>query len=225
MPKKQTSKKKLVKSTMPFAHPTRHGKLHWRKILFLTIIGSYLLVLTAAISVQYFYNLIVWSELSRNSIYRMSSLIIDSIDGLTEIKSSPDEANRIPEVRLQLSEPTENVKNILYTYEKQQPSPDPNNELYMPFPESLQITSKSITNYGKSKLIPGNSMEELFNNVPEAQACARGFTLQFEPISDYKDVNNFKLNDGRTLYLYREPACSSEEMSNLEAYLLQAQSY
>jgi len=230
MPKKQTTKKKSQKSKLPFAHPTKHGKLHWNKLLFIVLYGAFGLVIAAAIIAQMFYNKYLWDVTYQQQVYITRSFMVDAIKGIDDSKSSPDTNNRIPEVKLQLPEPTTEVSKLKYYYEKGNPTLA--SEFALPIPESVEITTQSLSNLGISRLnayYDRTAYEDLNNNNVFAGACNRGFSIQFEPYWDkWKNDVSKQLNDGRTMYLYRERGCNgiaSDEMDALESYLLQAQSY
>jgi hypothetical protein len=230
MPKKQTTKKKSQKSKLPFAHPTKHGSLHWKKLLFIVLYGAFGLVIVAAVVAQMFYNKYLWDVTYQQGFFQTRSMIVDAIKGIDDSKSTLDTNNRIPEVKLQLPEPTTEVSKLKYYYEKGNPTLA--SEFALPIPESVEITTQSISSIGISGLYTyydGYTYDDLFDSVPFAQACNRGFQIQFEAFSDNDTgVKTKKLNDGRTLHLQRELGCNgiaSDQMDALESYLLQAQSY
>lgn len=221
MPKKQTRRKKLP----AYAHPSRHRQLHWKKIIYIVMFGAFGLVLVAAIIAQLFFNKYVNNSLHSISAFQMRTLIADAIDGLVDNMKSPDETARIKEARLQLPAETDEVQGIVYTH-------SPADKGYMEdgttyeVPEMLQVTTRSLAKSGLSRLNP-TDMNTLFRGVPEAQACTRGFLIYFAAQDDtgLPLAGTPKLQDGRTLYMYREDACRQYGMDELQGYLLQAQSY
>jgi hypothetical protein len=228
MPKKQ----KVKKSKFPFAHPTRHGKLHFKKLLFIILIGAFGLVLAAAITAQVLYNKFVWDRLSENSSIKITLLIQSALEGLEDLKTSPEKLSDgtmfIKEARLKMPAETDDVRKLLYYYSPEDAGDDGHGYSWNT-PESLEITTKQLSSQSRYKLMNGVTVDDLFKLVPEAQACSRGFLLLF-----VKDDENGRvlsgqkvLQDGRTVYVYNEPGCSSYEYFTkpLEAYLLQAQSY
>ena len=227
MPKKQTKKKKPS-----FAHPTRHGKMHWKKLLFIVIFGAFGLVVAAAITAQVLYNRFVWDRLYENSSLKITLLIQAALEGLEELKTSPENSSDgkllIKEARLKLPAETTDVRKVLYYYNPATSGTDGTGYTWNES-EYIQITTQQLASLSRNKLLTGMSVEEVFNYVPEAQACNRGFSLYFEE----KDDNGLTLSgtvvlkDGRTLYVYREPACVSviENVDKFEAYLLKAESY
>lgn len=206
--KKQTKQKtKLLK------------KFNW-KVLALVLTG---LVLLLGVVAQIVFNQIVWQQLNQNSSFPLRTLIKESLDNLTDQKSVISADNRITELHLQLpsqSTFSSDPDKILYAYVKAEEG----------YPEYAQITSVTITRIGMSGL-NNFTHDELFRGVPIAQACSRGFTLNFEDKINHiyekqENVGSKKLADGRTMYLWRERECIAEaQMDNLQKYLLQVQSY
>ncbi len=228
MPQKRKTKKQTKKSTFPFSHPTRHGRLHWKKGLLIIVLGSFGLVLAAAITAQAAYNRIVWNWMQEHSTVKITLLIQSAMRGLDELKSMPektdDGALLIKEARLKLPAETSEVRKLLYFY-------SPSNSTYQvpDEPEILQITTGQISTLSRERLLTGQTVDHVFTMVPEAQACNRGMTIEFQPNNDFglKLSGSKRLQDGRTLYLYREPNCKHYDdlLNSLETHLLRAESY
>lgn len=228
MPKKQKSKK----SKFPFAHPTKHGKLHWKKVLMIVLIGTFGLLIAAGVTAQIIYNKFIWDRTAENGSLKITLLIQSALEGLENLKSSPavaaDGTLLIKEAKLKLPAETAEVRKLLYYHTPADSGTDGAGYSW-DMPESVQITTQQLSTSSRQRLLAMPDVDAVFNLVPEAQACNRGFTLQFKA----DDSNGLKLSgqkrlqDGRTLYIYREPACNyiPEIVDSLETYLLQAQSY
>lgn len=146
----------------------------------------------------------------------MGILIKSAADNLDELRTRVGDDRRIPEIRLQLPPENHDIEGLKYLYHDDS--------------ALVEITSRTLTLALPTKLLTQKNIHDLFNEVPEVQACSRGFTLQFDEKT--KDAENLKLSgtknlsDERTLYIYRETACNIDYgMDELEAYLMQAQSY
>ncbi len=101
----------------------------------------------------------------------------------------------------------------------------------------LQFTTKNLMTQAESKLWAvqarpstwhSNNQTALFDQVPNLQACSRGVQVFFAPSpqasSQFQLKATKQLQNGKTLYFYTEPICH-EDMSQLLAYLQQAESY
>ncbi len=223
MPKKQK------RSKFPFAHPTKHGRLHWKKAIIIILCGAFGLLLAAAILAQFFFNRYVFDSLRHVGVFEMRLLIQDAMEGLEDIKSSPEKGSDgrlyIPEARLVLPKESEQVRKLLYFYNPRQDDPDGAGEA-LAIPETLDATTSAISKMARGSIY-SDDMEEMFNRLPEAQACIRGYHIYFEPQdgSPYELTGSKQLSDGRTLYLYGEPYCQLGDVEALGDFLLQANSY
>lgn len=214
MPKRKTIKKKIS-----------IGK----KSVLLSTVG---LILTLLIVAQFCYNRYVWRELQSHATFQMRTLMLEAMDGIDNLRKSPDDERRIPDVRIMLPADTKGTQDIRYIYSE----PVDN------MPATLEITTKELVLASRS--LNGESIEELFKKVPHAQACMRGFTVYFgeTKAGEYSEdtlsfVAKKRLNDGREVQIWREKNCGDQSkpntseyyhhelMDNLEKHLLQMQSY
>ena len=117
-------------------------------------------------------------------------------------------------------------------------------KLYLPYADSFQKLAYmynandkgdhflSITDYkviGRVEAQMSNAMkiDEIFDKVPKLQACSRGVTVSFKPLTK-NDIDadlrkTVHINNGKTLYLYLEKACPELEetlqnLTKLRAY-------
>jgi hypothetical protein len=198
----------------------------------LVLVG--LIILAAMIGAQVAFNIYINLRVNQLSVFQTRTLIVDAIDKITDLKSTPDATHRIPEERLQLPVPNESIGKVVYYYEKAEGST----------PATIQITTRGLTDLATGQL-NALTVDELFKLVPETQACSRGFYIRFagdqkDPPGDIYDVTlagTKQLADGRTMSLWRESNCGSsdqpntgaytryEVMKEVEGYLLGAQSY
>lgn len=79
--------------------------------------------------------------------------------------------------------------------------------------ETIQLSANEIFRDAAATLNKPD-IDDVFNNVPQFQACSREFILQFvEGLegyeNDYTLAKTLPLADGRTVYLYRSDACAS----------------
>lgn len=232
MPKKQKTRRSAAKAKFPFAHPTKHGKLHWKKVTLIVLAGTMGLLLAAAITAQAIYNRFVWDRLAENGSLRITLLIQNALEGLDNLKISPEQAADgsllIKEMKLKLPAETADVRKLMYFYSPADSGSDDTGYSWN-MPESVQITTKQLSDSSRQRLLVANSPLEVFEYVPEAQACNRGFLLQFQADSENGLTlsGQKQLKDGRTVYVYREPNCKylGYSVDALEEFLLRAESY
>lgn len=158
----------------------------------------------------------------------MAQLIASAVDGLN--KPAPVEASTgrvfIPDARLVMPPYTGAMGYVEYYYDGGDGS--------VGLPSTLHLTSSVIINMAKTKLWTTTAdnhrhdMKDVFLAVPSLQACARGVQLFFSPQSSKQPVlvlqGSHQLHDGRTVYVYSEPACQQDQ-SAVIALANQAQSY
>ncbi len=179
-------------------------------------LATFGLVLIAAVTAQVWYNLYVWNATQEHAAFKMGTLIKTAIDNLDDIKTDLGNDGRIEELRLQLPAQNDDVDDMRY--------------LYFDNPQHAQVTSRLLVTSKTSQLLTQRNTDDLFEAAPGTQACSRGFTLRFSKLTDDSDTLRLSgtrnLNDGRTLYVYRETTCDTlYGLNELEAHLLQAQSY
>ena len=85
----------------------------------------------------------------------------------------------------------------------------------------ISVSKHSVIDEATSNFTNARTSTELFDMVPEAQACLRGVTLTTAPLTrleDRKFHHKQLLDDGRELYFYYEPACPrlNEVIAELE---------
>lgn len=181
------------------------------------------LILVAMITAQVMYNRYMWDVAEEHAAFKMGTLIKSAVDNLDDLKTELGSDGKVEELRIQLPEDNPDVYGVRYFHYDAGEQGDES-------PEYVQITSRTLVKQKTNTLIVHRNVEELFEAVPGTQACARGFLLQTSEASD--DTNSLvlsgtrQLNDGRTLYVYRETACNATYgLDELEDYLLQAKSY
>lgn len=109
------------------------------------------------------------------------------------------------------------LQRLLYSYttaEKNSPAD---------FSISNEMTLYAIS----SKAYTAQSIEELFDQIPHIQSCARGVSVSYKKLIKDETQGSLKasvhLNNGKTAYLYLEDACS--ELNDTVTYLKKLQSY
>lgn len=214
MPKKTNKKKRI--------------NFSWKYL----ILAAVVLLALLLVAVQICFNKFIWDRTAEHGTLKVTILIQSALEQLEDLKETPKEgpnkSQLIEEARLMLPAETDNVRRLLYFHNPADSSTDGTGYVWNT-PESVQITTKQLASVTRQRIMTGQNIEEIFGYVPEAQACNRGFALQFTAGSDNGLIfsGTKQLKDGRTLYVYREPECKlyEEGMNELEAYLLQAQSY
>lgn len=188
----------------------------------LVILG---LVLVFMICAQLVFNFVVWKYIKELQTVNFANLSKSALKELEDIMIRPEKGtdNRryIPEAKLVLPAESPELDRVIYLHH-------PKGDGEFATPESLQMNTKSIYSRAISSLYASNINELLYDVMPGVQACSRGFMLQFEPLESTETVKlsgTVKLQDGRTLYVYRETNCNYEELNQFESYLLKAQSY
>lgn len=213
---------------MPKKQNQKNYRASWKTLT----LGLCLILVAGAVTAQILFNRHIQSQLNQMSVFQTRTLIVDAIDRLTDLKSSPDGQHRIPEARLQLPAPTTSIGKVVYLYQKAEDES----------PETIHITTIGITDLATGQL-NATSVDDLFARVPEVQACSRGFAIRFSadqenlPAESMKQSGTKQLADGRTMYLWREKNCGNagqpnsaeysrhDAMNELEQYLLAIQSY
>ncbi|MFO0887459.1 MAG: hypothetical protein H6793_00160 [Candidatus Nomurabacteria bacterium] len=208
------------------------------KIILLFILG---IIVTLGVIGQIVFDAYLWNVDKLNSAFVLRTSFKDAILDVEATRNSLIDRQKIPEARLILPSETNNGQNIRYVYYSKDEDQ----------PETIDIGTVELTNAGIISL-NGQNEHEVLDNVPESQACARGFHIYFEDpkvpdsSSDKKVVGVKKLADNREIYLVREMDCGRnpkltqynnseapnfdrtpryQMMDELEEYLLQIQSY
>lgn len=213
------------------------SKINTKTILLIVLV----IALLIGVIGQIVFDAYLWKVDKLNGAFALRTSFKDAILDLEATRKSPIDRQKIPEARLILPGETNDVNNIRYAYYSKDEGQ----------PETIDIGTIELTNAGFISM-NGQNVQEVLDNVPEAQACARGFHIYFEDpkvqdsSSDIKVVGTKKLADNREMYLVREMKCGrntkltqynnseapnfdktyrSDMMDELEKYLLQAQSY
>ncbi len=175
------------------------------------------LLLVGLISAQIIYDKEMWRRVNYLENRDLSSMIIDSIKNLEKPAVVDGASSKVylPEPHLVLPPYPTNVQGIRYNYDQQD--------------ERLQITTDLSLGTGIAGIRTANTLEDIFKQVPKAQACGRQTVLTFKDIydqeSDYLSKAGTKqLANGKTLYIYVDKNCT-ENSQQLVSYLQQAQSY
>ncbi|HMT18689.1 MAG TPA: hypothetical protein PKD15_01505 [Candidatus Saccharibacteria bacterium] len=94
-------------------------------------------------------------------------------------------------------------------------------------PEQVTIAYSPMIEQEKSAMIGKQTFSEALDYVPNIQACARGYQFYFKVQDEHKDELVFKkaLQDGRTVYVYKENACIEDNHDEIVNYLQQVDSY
>lgn len=95
------------------------------------------------------------------------------------------------------------------------------------FPEQVTIAYSPMIEREKAAMRGKQTFEESLQYVPNVQACARGYRLNFKVQDESKDELVFEktLHDGRIVYVYKEKACIEDNHDDIVAYLKQVESY
>lgn len=178
-----------------------------------------------AIGFQVMFNIYLWNAVESQETFRTATLVTEALEGVDELKTALGQDNKLEEMNLVFPDQTDDVEAVKYIY-----TPEDTNSDY-PTPAQAQVTTR-LLNSSVSKLLSSQNIDDLFNTIPSVQACSRGFTLQFteQPNEDTDSPLELsgtkKLNDSRTLYVYKEANCNlSYGLDELEQYLLSAESY
>lgn len=160
-----------------------------------------------------------WLRTDELSTIKISNLIITAVEYLTRpIPSDPKNGVvYVPEAHLELPAPPDNTYYLYYNYSPTIP-PDSTAE--------VRLINRQDFMMAKSKVLVANNLDGVFDAVPEMQACTRGYRVLFSPdkTGEAPEVFQKKLTDGRTVYVYKEKACSATSFSMIP-YLKQIESY
>lgn len=195
--------------------------------------ASLAILLTIAIIVQIGFNLFVWQSLQLSAAFQIRTAIVSNMEGLVDLRQTPDSQNRIPEARIVLPAETDDTMGIMYKYNKAEDDQA----------ENLVITSKPLYQIATTS-IPTNKVDDVFKVAPAALACTRGATIFFndpQAITDSESMElggTVKLEDGRAIYIWSDKTCGTatggqdvtanlrqNKLDDLIKYLLQAKSY
>ena len=184
-----------------FRKPTNTQRLFWLVIV---------LIIALAIAVQTFLFTELFRRTDEYSTERIKTIIIESVKDLNKDPAVDPQTgkNHIPEARLVLP-PTKDVE-LQYSGDK----------------DLVQASDRANVNGAATKVLNANSIEKVFENVPELQACSRQIVISFTDINleDVEPVFIQKLADGRTASVYKNTKCQGDS-SYLIEYLKQIQSY
>jgi hypothetical protein len=108
-------------------------------------------------------------------------------------------------------------------------------------PLDLEITTRQILSGAEDKFLvaqaaaenthqsPQNEFKTIMSKVPNLQACAEAVQLYYSAQNENGSTTKLqfmkKLDNGKTIYVYSETACSAEPLPALISYLKQIQSY
>lgn len=205
----------------------RKNKVRLKSIFLIFVV----LALIIGIIAQVIFNIFMWKSTELQNAFIIRTSISEAITNQQAQQQTLVDKQKIPEAKLLLPQENNDVNNIRYTY----------NEKEDDTPAYIEITSLQITNSGLARIY-GQSMHEVMQNVPEAQACFRGFRIYINKQDtqnaegETKLVSTKKLNDGREVFIVRELGCGKDPqtgsddtrtflMNNLEKYLLKIESY
>ena len=76
--------------------------------------------------------------------------------------------------------------------------------------DQLLTLSPPLSTY-LQKILNEDTTSKIFDQVPVAQACSRGFSIRSSQVQDssqMKEVSMKTLGDGRTIYIYQEKECT-----------------
>lgn len=73
----------------------------------------------------------------------------------------------------------------------------------------ISVSSQTVFEHAAAKLYQAKDSEQMFRGVPELQACQRGVSLSYTPLSgDHADGKKLhqavRLNNGKMLHMYAE---------------------
>lgn len=192
-------------------------KIDLKQVLLIVIA----IVVVLGVIAQILFNMFVWQELKRNSVFTTRQLIVNAIEELINQKTIMGSEGKISEARLQMptTTPAGDQAKIVYSHYKSDGNA----------PEQIELTTRGIVAEGFGS-VGFFEMEEVFKGVPKAQACTRGISIYINPGSEI-DANNRKkieekqLADGRYVQIFRETECDLMQMDDLEKLVTQIQSY
>lgn len=187
-------------------------------ILILSITTAVLVIAVASLG---YFTAYMWQvvRMENASGTTMKLLLVQAVDGLSS--PAPVEATTgkmyFPQERLVLPAPPGNVNSqVEYRY----------NPAWEDQPAELFIVNMFGLLSAKSQIMSAPDVDNIFTEVPELQACSRGYSLVYNEITNNQNTFKFSktLADGRQLYVYLDTACTqiSEEF---ESYLKQIDSY
>ncbi len=150
---------------------------------------------------------------------QIANLIVRSAEALNQpVPIDPISGKAyISVAKLTLPPADNNLGQVLYRYDSG------NNAGTLP---ELNLASRNnISRTAAAVIIAPSSLggpKDVFERVPELQACVRGITVNFQPHEGQKPAATKLLSNGKTAYFYTESECPNPE---LLAYVKQIDSY
>lgn len=192
---------------------------NWNQKKIIALIGTLAAVVLLVLLVLYFavraytYKL----TLDQAAIEPTRELIVSAAESIS--KDAPVEPTTgdvyFPEAKLYLPNP-QLIVSITYNYYAGDAD----------LPAELNISTDPIWN--NTPLYTAKNLEEMFDAVPNYQACARGIKIVYrqlptEETSGTELKQTVKLKNGQTAYVYQEAACPrlndlADSMKNLQSY-------
>ena len=163
---------------------------------------------------------IIRYKINRDQIEMVTTreLIISAIDNLNQpaVKDPKTGDLYFPPSKLYLPYTNDHSRFVLvYSYYDFDP-----NDI------EFTISNRFVLGNAQSKLYTAQNISKLFDELPQAQACARGLRITYEKLSDESNLklnHSFVLNNGKMLFIYSEKACpqldsTAEMLKNLRSY-------
>lgn len=189
------------------------------------------IVLILGIAAQIMFNIFVWEEFQRLSSIQFRANMIDSVNVMDTLKSSPMDGQKIPEARIVLPKNTDEINRLRYLY----------HESYDETPASISVTTFDIETFSRS-IVNYKTIDEILNKYGMYAACKRGVTIylsdpKLDQNSQEKLIAQKTLADGREVFIVNDKNCGIKNSSDpnesqlykmtndLEQYLTQIQSY
>lgn len=192
-------------------------------------IGALLVLLILFITAQLVLDLAMVRRLNSGDTAVVTQLITQSIDGMHKPATVEPRSGEtyIRDAKLVLPAAQWPNDQLLYTYNVSDDTP-----------AELNVTTKQATTIAKARLWSmqvndsgwDTNPTTVFEQVPEAQACARGALVVFDAKTadryDVKPENTKQLKDGRTMYIATHDVANCRTgLDKIVDYLKQAESY
>lgn len=187
----------------------KHLSFKTQKIIVTSVLVALLIGISIYIAPQY--NRMA-RAVDRAESITLSSLLVRSIEGIHRPAPVDPTTGDVyfPEAKLKIPRNV-SMPELLYSYSSGDAT----------LPEEISITSEATSRHATNRVVAAESVDEVLAAVPEAQSCRRGLLLTYDEqdSSAEKELLITKiLENGRTLYIYSEPACSSIKVELLDVF-------
>lgn len=200
-------------------HSSTNVKQHHELPQLQTLIVIAVGILALVVVVCSFFIYALAREAEQSSANRIGQLVVNAVDNLSTPIPIDAQTGKLFVAQTKLVLPPNTLSlPVEYRYWEGDKA-NPAGEVHIP-------DTVAALRY-RALVLASSTTQKMFEEIPELQACTRGYTIAFAPqdsLENNKLVFTKQLADGRTLYAYRDKGCPNYSV-DLEDYLKQFESY